>query len=107
MFCHQLTSYYITLLSVASGLLCTCRAKDSQAASASARRLVQVQQHYSVTISLPLSLPVSDGDDADTKATALTQGTSALEAALTAGLRSGGQSPPAPSLPPPSFLGRM
>lgn len=75
-------------------LLCTCRAKDSQAASASAWRLVQLQQHYSVTISLPLSLPVSDDDDADTKATALTQGTTALEAALSAGLISSGQSPP-------------
>ena len=69
-----------------------CRAKDSSAQSASAWRLVQVQQQYAVTLTLPLSLPASDSADAQTKADALMSGgnaTGALATALSAGLIAG------------------
>lgn len=69
-----------------------CRAKDSSAQLASAWRLVQVQQQYAVTLTLPLSLPASDSADAQTQADALMTGsnaTGALATALSAGLIAG------------------
>ena len=69
-----------------------CRAKDSSAQLASAWRLVQVQQHYSVILTLPLSMPASDSADAQTQADALMTGsnaTGALAVALSAALIAG------------------
>ena len=73
-------------------LMCNCRAKDSRARVASAWRLVQVQQQYAISLTVPLSLLVTSSEDADAKAAALTAGTNATDAlavAFTAGLISG------------------
>lgn len=69
-----------------------CRAKDPSAQLVSAWRLVQVQQQYAVTLTLPLTLPASDDVEAQTQADALMTGsnaTGALAAALSAGLIAG------------------
>lgn len=69
-----------------------CRAKDSYAQLASAWRLVQVQQQYAVTLTLPLTLSAANLTDAQTQAdvlTATSNATDALESALAAGLISG------------------
>ncbi len=69
-----------------------CRAKDSYAQLASAWRLVQVQQQYAVTLTLPLTLSAANLTDAQAQAdvlTATSNATDALESALAAGLISG------------------
>ena len=69
-----------------------CRAKDSYAQSASAWRLVQVQQQYSVTLTVPLSLTANSLAEAEPQADALVSGsnaTKALAASLASGLISG------------------
>ena len=69
-----------------------CRAKDSYAQLASAWRLVQVQQQYAVTLTLPLTLSAANLADAQAQAdvlTATSNATDALESALAAGLVSG------------------
>ncbi|DBA80580.1 TPA: hypothetical protein ACH3X1_007841 [Trebouxia sp. C0004] len=65
------------------------RAKDSYAQLASAWRLVQVQQQYAVTLTLPLTLSAANLTDAQAQAdvlTATSNATDALESALAAGL---------------------
>lgn len=69
-----------------------CRAKDPSARLVSAWRLVQVQQQYAVTLTLPLTLPASDPTEAQTRADAIMTGsnaTGALATALSAGLIAG------------------
>jgi len=69
-----------------------CRAKDSYASLASAWRLVQVQQQYAVTLSLPLTLPAADLAAAQAQASTLTTGSNAtnlIASAVAAGLISG------------------
>ena len=68
------------------------RARDPSAQLVSAWRLVQVQQQYAVTLTLPLTLPASDATEAQTRADALMTGsnaTGALATALSAGLVAG------------------
>ena len=69
-----------------------CRAKDSFAQLASAWRLVQVQQRYSISLDLPLALAAANLTAAQNQAEALTTGpeaTQALADALSAALISG------------------
>ena len=68
------------------------RAKDSYAQLASSWRLVQVQQQYAVTFTLPLTLPAATLADAQAQADALTassNATAAIAGAVSAGLISG------------------
>ena len=72
--------------------LVLCRAKDSYAQLASNWRLVQVQQQYAVTFTLPLTLPAATLADAQAQADALTassNATAAIAGAVSAGLISG------------------
>ncbi len=69
-----------------------CRAKDSYAQLASAWRLVQVQQQYAVTFTLPLTLSAANVTAAQAQTDILTTSsntTEALAAAVAAGLISG------------------
>ena len=69
-----------------------CRAKDYGAQLASAWRLVQIQQHYTVSLTLPLGLTATSTAEAQIQADVLMTGsnaTGALAAALSAGLTSG------------------
>ena len=69
-----------------------CRAKDSAIQLASAWRLVQVQQVYSVTMTIPLTLAADNLADAQTQADQVITGStrsSALSSALAAGLIAG------------------
>ena len=73
-------------------LLLLCRAKDRAAQMATAWRLVQVQQVYSVAMILPLTLAVDNLADAQTQADLITTGSNAssgLSSALAAGLVAG------------------
>ena len=80
-----------------------CRAKDYGSQLASAWRLVQVQQHYTVSLTLPLRLTAASTAEAQTQADVLMTGSNAtgtLAAALSAGLTSGevyGSNPTWPS----------
>ena len=70
-----------------------CRAKDSYSQLASAWRLVQVQQQYAVTFTLPLTLSAANLTDAQSQADVLltsSNATEALATAVAAGLISGG-----------------
>ena len=67
----------------------TFRAKDSSAQLATAWRLVQVQQVYSVTITLPLTLAAANLTDAQAQAQQITTSPSGLASALAAGLIAG------------------
>ena len=74
-----------------------CRAKDSADQMASAWRLVQVQQVYSVAMTLPLMLAADDLIDAQAQADLITTGNNAssgLSSALAAGLNAGEPSAP-------------
>ncbi|DBA96111.1 TPA: hypothetical protein ACH3X1_001605 [Trebouxia sp. C0004] len=65
------------------------RAKDSYTSLASAWRLVQVQQQYAVTLSLPVTLQAADLAAAQAQASTLTTGsnaTSLIASAVAAGL---------------------
>ena len=78
-------------------LLILCRAKDRAAQMASAWRLVQVQQVYSVAMTLPLTLAVDNLAEARTQADLITTGSNAssgLSSALAAGLIAGESSAP-------------
>ena len=69
-----------------------CRAKDSRAQLATAWRLVQVQQIYSVIITLPLTLAAANMTAAQAQADRVTtsnSSASALADALAAGLIAG------------------
>ena len=66
-----------------------CRAKDSYAQLASAWRLVQVQQQYDVTFTLPLVLAAYSTTDAEAQADLLIANSTTLTTAVTAGLISG------------------
>lgn len=69
-----------------------CRAKDSHLQLASAWRLLQVQQVYSASITMPLTLAADNLTAAQAQAVQLTTGstaTTALADALAAGLISG------------------
>ena len=81
-----------SLYSLGSTFSCLCRAKDSYSQLASAWRLVQVQQQYAVSFTLPLTLSASDLADAQAQADSLTttnNATDALATAVAAGLISG------------------
>ena len=72
--------------------LVLCRAKDSYAQLASNWRLVQVQQQYAVTFTLPLTLPAATLAAAQAQAdilTATSNATAALADAVSAGIISG------------------
>ena len=67
-----------------------CRAKDSAAQMASAWRLVQVQQVYSVTMTVPLMLAADNLSDAQAQADLIDDtASSGLSIALAAGLIAG------------------
>ena len=69
-----------------------CRAKDSSAQIANAWRLVQVQQVYNVTMTVPLTLAADNLTDARVQAARITTGNNAtlsLADALAAGLIAG------------------
>lgn len=69
-----------------------CRAKDGDSQLASNWRLVQVQQQYAVTFTLPLTLPAASLAAAQTQADTLVANNTALADAVTVGLISGMQS---------------
>ena len=66
-----------------------CRAKDSSGQLATAWRLVQVQQVYSVTITLPLTLAAANMTAAQAQADQITTASTGLANALGAGLIAG------------------
>ena len=80
------------------------RAKDSSAQLATAWRLVQVQQVYSVTLSVPLTLAAANLTDAQAQAQQITTSPSGLASALAAGLIAGQAIAPSMSLPVHSWL---
>lgn len=70
-----------------------CRAKDSEAQLATAWRLVQVQQVYSVTLSVPILVASQNLTTAIAQSDLFTSGdaaASSLTGALAAGLIAGG-----------------
>lgn len=72
-----------------------CRAKDSAAQMASAWRLVQVQQVYSVTMTIPLMLAADNLTDAQAQGDLIDDtASSGLSTALAAGLIAGESSSP-------------
>lgn len=78
-------------------LLVLCRAKDRAAQMASAWRLVQVQQVYSVAMTIPLTLAADNLADAQAQADLITtsnNASSGLSGALAAGLIAGGSTTP-------------
>ena len=78
-------------------LLVLCRAKDRAAQMASAWRLVQVQQVYSVAMTIPLTLAADNLADAQAQADLITTSSNAssgLSGALAAGLIAGGSTIP-------------